>query len=173
MNSNSPSADALAHRDVRPITEDSDLSEVVARLKANRVAILVDREQRPISILTVCDIDRVLERTEQLLAKGTRRAGELFPTKSPTYVYTVRTDEPLELVADQLLERGLGTGITVVDARGVYVGYIYADEVRSYLRRGVEQRKRELRNSAKQLESRFPDAESQLNKWLGPPRENA
>ena len=161
-----PTAEAVMSTRVTAIKEGADLKEPVHHLKTHGVAVLVDDASRPIGILTLCDVEKVGVTLDQLLKGKEGRAGDLFPKKSPTWVHTVRRDTPLSLVAQKILDKGLATGITVVDPDGIFAGYVFAADLRERMRHSVEQRKDVLRADAERLKLQHPNANVEIDQWL-------
>jgi hypothetical protein len=166
MDSSSSSKTERILEYVEPVKEDAEGKRVVELLGKNHVVVLVDSGSRPIGILTLCDIDRVLNRAKK--QPGKLKASDLFEEKSLDYVHTVKVDDPLDVAADEITRRHLDTGIVAVNQQGVYAGYVYTSKLRNYLGAQVDARKEDLRSSADRLKSKYPTADVQLDRWLGP-----
>ncbi len=96
-------------------------------LKEHRVAVLVDDHDRPLDIITDCDIAEALSRAKSAAGSGT--AQDLYK-RVDRRVYTVHENIDLATAARKIAELNLQTGITVVDGRERYLGYLYNEDVR-------------------------------------------
>jgi CBS-domain-containing membrane protein len=144
------------------VSKDDDLKKAVKLLKEHGVALLLNDEKKPVGIRTLCNIDEVSEKVQELLARGVNKAGELFPK---TKVHTVPSDAPLSDVVREVLNKQLDTGIAVVDEQGVYKGYVFASKLRDKLAFAEEKGQRELLSEAERMKRLYPRAARQIDEW--------
>jgi CBS domain-containing protein len=117
---------------------------VVMPLQALReygIAVLVDRENRPMDVLTSADIDRVRDRAAKVTQSSLAR--ELFARERP-YLHSVKTQDDLTAVTRLMADNRL-PAVVVVDENGRYAGY-----TESFVREAVRR--------AEVAQSRFPEA---------------
>ncbi len=152
-----PTARDVARTDVLPIREQDPLTRPIESLQKSRVAVLVDEQGKPTSILTVCDLDSLKQRLNN--AGSSDKASALF---EPKPVFTVGVDTPLDQVAQTLSQNRLGTGIAVVDEKGSFVGYAFNEDVRGALDTVVTREEREVKSTLRRLGSEYPELKSRL-----------
>jgi predicted transcriptional regulator len=148
-------------KQVPPITESAKVIDVLRVLKEHSVAVLVDDGGRPFDILTSCDIERVRTQVTARRLSGTSPAKSLF-TEQGREIYTVKDGDSLEVVAQRIAQRGLGTGITVVDPSGRYVGYVFNADLRD----SASQYTRQVEADVRRVEAQYPEAWSSLQRRL-------
>ena len=150
-------ASSVANRDVRAVRRTDSVYAALRNLKEYGVAILVDDQDRPIDILTSCDLTAVVAKAQDVVKETL--AAQIFEPGGRT-VYSVPVSANLLEVARIIAREKLGTGIVVVDGDGRYAGYIF--------NRDLQQKAEEISAKAQAYErdvkSRYPDAWSTIEK---------
>ena len=145
-------------RPVPAITQTDGIVKVLGMLSEHGVAVLVDDAGRPFDILTTCDLEKVKAKVEAGLGKDAA-ASSLFEARGRA-VFTVNAEDDLKTVAKQIANRGLSTGIVVVDTTGRYLGYLFS----AVLRDTADAIYQRASDDMRRVKAEYPDAWSSVQR---------
>ena len=150
------------------VSTEDPATKPVQHLMEYGVAVLLDKHSLPIGILSLSDIETVMTLVSKASKDKVPQAEALYSRRGPSAVSTVREHDSVSDVASSILRNKQHGGVTVVDERGHYLGYVFASEVGERLRSSSESLYSEVLAHAELLKKQYPNASSQIARLLEP-----
>lgn len=141
---------------VHAVAPEDPITAPLELLQRLGVAVLKDKQGRPIGILTLSDLSLVLNKGELAASRTDAKASDLFPHADANPISTVREDDSILMAAQKLAAWKFKSGLPVVDDKGSYKGYLFLKDLKLGAEKALKGIDSEIDQKVQFLKKSFP-----------------